>query len=201
MKRQTKKCQQRLFPEAVHFHVADQRQVIEILLLRERHRAPKDIRFQIYVGIGKEKPLTGRDFERFLQAMRFAEPAAWKLGDMDSAKTRMRRGKIIKNAACGILRAIVHANYFQMWIVERGKSCKRSRELFFFISRGEQKRDFLTAAIFRRPIIPDPGEFRCAVGAADSVEHPDGGDERENNESKSVHQNWYRVMSSGYPNM
>jgi hypothetical protein len=31
------------------------------------------------------------------------------------------------------------------------------------------------------------------------VEHPKGGNQEEQNQSKSVHQNWYRVMRTGYP--
>src|SRR5580692_1652050 len=121
MKRQPKEGQQRFFPEAVHLHLADQRKVIEILLLRQRHCAPEDIWSENYIGIGEEKPLPGGDFERFLQRMRFPKPAAWKLGDMKSVKTGMCRGKIIENAAGGILRAIVYGDDFQIWIVERRK--------------------------------------------------------------------------------
>jgi hypothetical protein len=33
------------------------------------------------------------------------------------------------------------------------------------------------------------------------MEHPEGSNQCEKNEPKNVHQGWYRVTTSGYPNM
>jgi hypothetical protein len=33
------------------------------------------------------------------------------------------------------------------------------------------------------------------------MEHPEGSNQSEKNEPKNVHEGWYRVTASGYPNM
>ena len=120
MKRHPKKGNQHFFPEAVHLHVAKQREVVEFALLRQSDRAPDDIRLEAHIGIGKQKPLAIAGFKSLLKSVRFSEPAIRNLGNVHRAKTRMRRREIVENAARGILRAVVDGDDFELRIVERG---------------------------------------------------------------------------------
>ena len=113
----------------------------------------------------------------------------------------MVRRKFVEYAAGRIERAVIDGDYFQMRIVDPGESRKGRGELFSFIPRGKNKRDAWACRILSWFEIFEPREFCCAIRDADAMEHPEGGNQGEKNEPKNVHEGWYRVTASGYPNM
>src|SRR5277367_626453 len=160
-----------------------------MVLFRQRDCATDDIRLETHIGVRKQKPIAVAGFKSLLKSVRFSEPAAWNLGNVYCAKSRMRSREFIDNARGSILRAVVDGNDFQAWIIERRQSRKRRRQLFLFIPCGENQRNARASCIFSGREMLNPGKFCCAIGGPEAVEHPKSGDQRGKNESKSVHQN------------
>ncbi len=75
LKRHAKTSNNHGFPEADHFDIAHEREVLQVARLHERNGAAQDIGFEAHIGIGEEQPIACGSFVGSLEGMRFAEPA------------------------------------------------------------------------------------------------------------------------------
>ena len=138
----------------------DQREVIQFALFRQRDRAAKNIRLEAHISIRKKQPLAGRSLIRFLQRVRFAEPAGREFRNVDSAKTRMRCGELIENAARRILRTVIHANNFQMSDSRAAARVASAAGSFSSSSRAAKRSEMRgTFRVLSRFEIFEPGEI------------------------------------------
>jgi hypothetical protein len=67
-----------------------------------------------------------------------------------NAEPMVLRGKIVKDLRCGVLRAIIHGDYFVVGIIELEQSFERAGQFFGFIARGENNRDARATRVFKR---------------------------------------------------
>jgi len=75
VKRHAKKSNKHRLPEANHFDVAHEREVLQVARFRECNGAAQNIRFETHIGISEEQPIAVGGFVSFLEGVRFAEPA------------------------------------------------------------------------------------------------------------------------------
>ncbi len=188
------------FPEADDFHVAEQREVIQVALLREGDGPAQNVAPKSHIGIGEEEPLSGGGFIGFLQRVRFAEPAGRKLGDVHNAEPRVDGREFVEDAAGGVERAVVDGDHFEVGIIELHECGEGGREFFFLVARGEEKGNSRAIGIRRRREILYPRQANRAIGDAESMSNPEKCDGSEENESQKVHGDWCRTLASGYPN-
>ena len=108
--------------------------------------------------------------------------------------------EFVENAAGGVARAVVDGDHIEMGIIELHEGGEGGREFFFLVTRGEEKGNPWAIGIRRRSEIFYPGEAKRAIGDAESVGKPEKCDGSEENESKNMHGDWCRAVTSGYPN-
>jgi hypothetical protein len=96
LKDKTKKCNKQLFPETNHFDVAQQREVVQVVLRCQSDGSSEDIAFEANIGIREEQPIACRHFVSFLQGVWFAEPPGRQFRNMHDAEPRMRSGEIVE---------------------------------------------------------------------------------------------------------
>jgi len=75
VKRHAKKSNKHRLPEANHFDVAHEREVLQVARFRETNGAAQGIGLEPHIGICEEQPIARGSFVGFLEGVRFAEPA------------------------------------------------------------------------------------------------------------------------------
>ncbi len=190
MKNGDEENDQGFLPETNHFHVAEEREVVQVALRCESNGAAENVRFQANVSVSKEQPLAIGLFVSFLEGMRLAEPAGREIGNVNDPKPRMQSGEIIEDAAGGIFRTVINGDYLKGGVIDIHQRGKRGGQFFFFVTRGEEDRDARAIGIAGRRDILDHRKMQRAVSNVDAVENPERSDTCAENQSEKMHGNW-----------
>ncbi len=173
MKRQAKKSDQHLFPEAHHLHVAKQREMIEAALFHDTYCATNRILCETHVGIREQQPISCRALISFLQGVRFPQPARRQLLHMHHAKALMFACKFVQNGSCGILRAIIYRDDFKVGIVDGRQRSERRRQLFLFVACRKNQRDTRAISIPGGGKVLDPRKPKRSPSRAQPMKDPE----------------------------
>jgi len=148
MKRHAEECNEHLFPETNHVHIAEEREVVELAIASESDGAAKRVRLEAHIGVGKEQPIAGGDFVGLLKGMRLAEPAFGKFGDVDDAEPVVSGGEVVEDAGGGIAGTVVNGNDFEAGIIDFDEGDEGGGQLFLFIASGKNQRNRGQSASF-----------------------------------------------------
>src|SRR5258708_37394197 len=173
MKRQAKKGDERLFPEAHHLDFAKQRKMIEAARLHDGYCATHGILCETHVGIREQQPISCRALISFLQGVRFPQPARRQLLHMHHAKALMFACNVVQNVCCGILRAIIYRDDFKVGIVDGRQRSERRRQLFLFVACRKNQRDARAIRIRSESKVPDPGKPERSPSRAQPMKNPE----------------------------
>ena len=196
--REAEKRDEDLFPETDHHDVAEEGEVVKLVIAGESHGAAQRVWFKAHIGIGEEQPIARGGLVGFLKGVGFAEPAFGKFIDVDDTKAVVSGGEVIENLRGGIAGAIVHSNDFKAGIIDLDEGGQCGRKLFLLIASGENQRNPRAIGVFCGRIAFELGHANGAIGYAQAVGEPQESDESEKDEPEKVHADWSRKPASGY---
>src|SRR5713101_8435270 len=102
----------------------------------------------------------------------------------------MRGGELVQDAPRRIFRTVISRDDLQTWVIDFHQRGERRRQLFLFVSRGQQNRDARAIRVGGSREILDPGEAYGAIGNAEAVGEPEERDQAKKYQSEELHGNW-----------
>src|SRR5438876_2717097 len=131
-------------------------------------------------------------FVGFLESMRLAQPAFGQPVHVHNAEPLVRRGKCVENLSRCVLRAVVNRHHFKVRIIHFHECCKRSGQLFLFVSGAEKNGDSRAVRIRGGREISHPGKAYRSVGNPETVGEPKQRDPSKQRDSQKMHEDWSR---------
>ena len=166
--------------------------MVQVVRFLERNRAAQHIGLEAHIRVCEQQPLARRSFVGFLESMRLAQPAFGQPVHVHNAEPLVRRGKCVENLSRCVLRAVVNCHHFKARIIHFHECCKRSGQLFLFVSGAEKNGDSRAVRIRGGREISHPGKAYRSVGNPETVGEPKQRDPSKQRDSQKMHEDWSR---------